>query len=329
MKAKITYLQIFNVTVKIISPTEISDWINHDYHRYVALFNPKEPELVFNLQNVSADINRYGNLITKSYHKDYLIYEKENLRIIDFFSEALSVFNKKTRETYIYCPDLNYLYEIFYLAFESLVGEELERKGYIRIHCLALEKNNQASILMLPPGGGKTTLALKFLKHPEVKVLAEDILLFKNKKFYGLNFRWGIRSDDCDQFEKRLMSRRKENKKYLIDTQKLSLAAEAACGNLIIGIRQIGQDCQIIKISKLKIFKQMFKPMVLGLELQQSLAYFLLNNPFDHFSKFELIAKRLFNIIRIIANSKCYNIYLGHNIEKNFQTLDKFLNKTL
>ena len=318
-------LKVFGASVNITAPFEVVDWVKHDYSRYVTQHQTKA-NLIFNLSVKPPAQNHYNGLTAKGYHKDYIIYEKGYLRVIDFFGKALSIFNKKTKETSVNCPDLDYLYEIFYLAFESLVGEELENKGFTRIHCLALEKNGQANILMLPPGGGKTTLALKFLEHSTIKVLAEDILLYKKGKFYGLNFRWGIREKSSNQFKNRLMKRQSENNKYLIDTTNLLLTTnETTYGNLIIGIRQIGQNCQIIKISKLKMFAQMFKPLVLGLELQQSLAYFLLGNPLDYFLKFRLIWRRLFAIIRIITNSPCYNVFLGNNVNNNFQTLSKFL----
>lgn len=317
-------LDVFDVTVFIRGPQEIIDWINHDYHRYVADNINKVADLTFNLSVGPANLEPYKGLVAKSYHKDYIIYEQKNLRVIDFFGEALSVFNKKTKETSIYCPDQSYLYEIFYLAFESLVGESLEKKGYTRIHCLALEKDGKASILMLPPGGGKTTLALKFLKHPTIKVLTEDILLYKKGKFYGLNFRWGVREKSQSKSPCRLMERREEHNKYLMDTESLSLAREAGYGNLFVGTRIIADTCTIKPVSKLFMFYRMFKPMVLGLELQQSLAYFLLGGLEDFIFKAKLVLKRLADILKISFHSQGYEIFLGNNVEKNYEVLIKF-----
>lgn len=323
-----THLKIFEVTVTITSPTEIAAWLKHDYHRYLATDRPSKPNLTFRLFAKPGDRHRYVGLSAQSYHRDYLVYEKKDWRIIDFLGQALSIFNKKTKETEIYCRDLDHLYEIFYLAFESLVGEELEKNGFIRLHGLALEKNGRATILMLPPGGGKTTLAMKFLRHPAIKVLAEDILLFKQGKFYGLNFRWGVRESEIDKnFDQRLMKRQREHNKFLIDTKNLPLAEQATYGHLIVGTRQIGQDCQLKKVSKFKLFRQTFKPLVLGLELQQALAYFLLGNLGDYLFKSKLVFSRLIGLSRIIFHSKCYNIFLGDEVEKNFQALVAFLDQ--
>ncbi|MFA5737143.1 MAG: hypothetical protein WCX70_00670 [Candidatus Paceibacterota bacterium] len=322
----IIYLKIFGTTVVITSPTEISNWIKYDYHSYLT-FSSREPELVFDLFAKPGDTSPYNNLIAKGYHKDYIIYEKGNLRVIDFFSEGLSIFDKKTKKTEIYCQDLDYLYEIFYLAFESLVGESLEKKGFTRIHCLALEKDGRANILMLPPGGGKTTLALKFLEHPTIKVLTEDILLFKKGKFYGLSFRWGVRQQSSEFAPTRLMIRRNEHNKHLIDTANLKLASKATYGKIIVGIRQLNDACAIKPASRLFVFCRMFKPMVLGLELQQSLAYFLLGNLKDFILKSKLVLKRLESIIKISFHSQGYEVFLGNNIEKNYEILTKFLNE--
>jgi len=321
-----TFLNIFDVTVTIESELTIINWVEYDYAQYVSKRTTPNPDLSFKLTQDKGNRQVFYGLLAKTYHQDYIIYEKGHLRIIDFFGEAFSVFNKKTKETEVYCPDINYLYEIFYLAFESLAGEELEKKGYARIHCLALEKNGKVSILMLPPGGGKTTLALDFLKHPAIKVLTEDILLFKRGQFYGLHFRWGVRRKNYGGPQpSRLMKRRREHDKFLLNSVNFSLADSATYGNLIVGVRVLDDKSSIKPATKLFLFWRMFKPMVLGLELQQSLAYFLVGGFSDYLKKIKLLAKRLLNISLIIFHSQTFTAFLGNETANNFQTLSRFI----
>ena len=50
----------------------------------------------------------------------------------------------------------------------------LDRRGLHRIHALGVVVKNRAVLVMLPMGGGKSTLGLHLLKHPEVQILSDD-----------------------------------------------------------------------------------------------------------------------------------------------------------
>ncbi|MAH43793.1 hypothetical protein CL614_08815 [archaeon] len=317
-----TNLNIFGIKILINSNKEISDWISYDYSRYISK-QITNPNLTFNLSLEKPNQENLPELTATTYHDDYIIYDSKSTRIIDFFGSALSIYKTKENTINIYCQDKDKLYEIFYLSFESLLGEKLDKNNFNRIHCLALEKNNKATIILLPPGAGKTTLALKFLETKTANVLTEDILLIKNKKLYGLHTRWGTR----DKTQKgRLMKREKHSDKKLIDAKTLSLTTKALPSKLIIGKRISSNKSKIKKIPKHKLFIPLFKSMVLGLELQQSLAYFLLRNFKDGFSKANIAASRLSSMLTLLNKTQTYEFLIGYNIKKNYNTLNKFIN---
>tara|TARA_Y100000034_G_scaffold122713_1_gene168519 strand:- start:123 stop:1094 length:972 start_codon:yes stop_codon:yes gene_type:complete len=317
-----TKLNIFGIKILINSDKEISKWISYDYSKYISK-EIKTPNLIFNLSLEKPNYNNIPELTATTYHDDYIIYDSKSTRIIDFFGKALSIYKIKENTINIYCEDKDKLYEIFYLSFESLLGEELDKNNFNRIHCLALEKNNKATVLLLPPGAGKTTLAIKFLETKTANILTEDILLIKNKTLYGLHTRWGTQDEN---YKGRLMKREKHSDKKLINTKTLSLSTKAIPSNLILGKRVSSNKSQIKKIPKHKLFIPLFKSMVLGLELQQSLAYFLLRNFKDGFSKANITTSRLSSMINLLKKSQTYEFLIGYDIEKNYNTLNKFIN---
>ncbi len=75
--------------------------------------------------------------------------------------------------------NLEHLHEVAYLAILSAVGEELEVRGLVRLHALGLLYDNQALVLMMPSGCGKSSLAVMALKKDIKQFLfSDEIVLF-------------------------------------------------------------------------------------------------------------------------------------------------------
>ena len=319
-----TKLNIYGVKIIISSDKEITKWLSHDYSYYLD-DTINLPDLKFNLKLEKPNYSSLPKIKATAYHDNYIIYDSKNMRIIDFFEKALVIYDTKNKIIEISCPDKEKLYEIFSLSFDSLLGEELDKRGFHRIHCLGLEKNGKAILVLLPPGGGKTTLALKFLKNKNTRVLCEDMLLFKKGKLYGLHFRGGVRN--LNYSKGRIMKTENYGTKLLLDTKKLNLAKTAKPAIILQGIRLLSEDSYIKKINNLKLFTPLFKSMVLGLELQQSLAYFLLRNHKEKFSKANLGFSRLSALFYLLGKTKGYELGMRKNIEKNYALLEKFLDR--
>jgi hypothetical protein len=320
-----TRLNIHGVRVSIDSNEEVASWVKHDYSFYV-VESTGGFDLSFQLSVSSYDYSRLPHLTATTYHDDYIVYDNGDIRIIDFIAGGVSVYDTKKKTINIYSQDVDQLYDMFYLSFESLLGEELDKRGFHRIHCLSLDVAGQASLLLLPPGAGKTTLALKFSSTPDVKILSEDMVLYKRGVVHGLHFRWGVR-DKSYQDQGRVMRRSKYHDKILLDAKKFSLVRQSSPHHIIIGQRVLSGKSEIGQVSRARLLLPMFKSMVLGLELQQSLAYFLLRNHKDIFTKLRFSLGRLRAMVSIIAKSKTYKFNIGYDIDHNFDVLNEFIKK--
>ena len=317
-------LNVFGAKIKIEAPKKIVKHIKHDYFKYVSDKKFEKIDFKFILIKKNPKKINFPNLIATKYHDDYIVYEKKDIRVIDYFGKTRIFYDIPNRIIKIYSNSENLIYDAFYTAFEANLGDLLDKKGFHRIHCLALEKDEKATLLLLPPGAGKTTLALKFLKNKEINVLSEDIVLFKNKKLHGLHFRWGTR--EKTKHKSRILKREKHHQKYLINTKHLNLSNIAKPKNIIMGQRSLSNKPYIKKMAKSKLILPLFKSMVLGLELQQSLAYFLLRNYKDAFSKINIGISRLNSLRNIISKSKTYRFIIGQDINKNYNLLCNLIN---
>jgi len=322
-----TRLVIFGIKILISSDNAVSDWIRHDYFGYVSdrLFIP---DVCFDLFLEKPDYSGLPSVKASGYHDSYIVYDSKDLRFVDFFGDALIKYLTSKRTVKIYCSSRDRLYDIFCLSFETLLGELLDKRSFHRVHCLGIEKGGRAALLLLPPGGGKTTLAFRFMEAGGYGVLSDDMVLYRCKNVYGVHFRWGSR-DLKKLSEGRLMKSKDYPDKVLISTKHLKLKKSAAPGLMIVGHRISSRKSAIRKIGRLSLIMPLFKSMVLGLELQQSLAFFLLRNFRDGFSKAGIGSSRLASMVSLMLKSRAYEFRMGYDAEKNYLLLKEFLDREL
>ena len=84
-------------------------------------------------------------------------------------------------------PEL--VYERFYLTVLARVGLLLDRRGLHRVHGLGVG----SSLILLPPGGGKSTLALELLPRGLPLVSEDTPLLDRRGRLHPFPFRLGVR----------------------------------------------------------------------------------------------------------------------------------------
>ncbi|MGZ3691274.1 MAG: hypothetical protein ACXVAX_07210 [Pseudobdellovibrio sp.] len=95
-------------------------------------------------------------------------------------------FVSNRRKAVLSCENLDIANDILYFYVNSAAGEYLDLNGYMRIHAFSYLQNDTAHLVYGKPGTGKSTLALKLLKSPNVKIYSDEISLLslKDRKLY-------------------------------------------------------------------------------------------------------------------------------------------------
>src|SRR5204862_3607034 len=106
-----------------------------------------------------------------------ICFHNGKLSYIDYFGRGLVVFNRQALRCTIYGTNRELVHEIAYLFFLSTVGQYLDQRRLHRVHALGVSYRGRGILLLLPSGGGKSTMALKLLSHPGVLLLGEETLL--------------------------------------------------------------------------------------------------------------------------------------------------------
>ncbi|MFA6028688.1 MAG: hypothetical protein WC969_02410 [Elusimicrobiota bacterium] len=115
------------------------------------------------------------------------------LREIRYPEGAVVRWDYRARSGTLWCEDPELLRELAYLAVLSRAGEELDRRGLHRVHALGFERDGDGGLLLLPSGGGKSTLALELLRGTSLNVVSEDTpLLDRRGILTAFPLRWGF-----------------------------------------------------------------------------------------------------------------------------------------
>jgi hypothetical protein len=255
---------------------------------------------------------------------------------IDYFGRGLGVYDRDQKRCDVYTEDEHLLREIVYLFILSTAGQHLDKRGLHRLHALGVSYNGRGVLLLLPSGGGKSTMALALLGEDGFLLLSEDTPLIDRKgRALPFHLPLGIRIGNDTDIPKeylRTVRRMEFEPKTLVDLEffKDRLVSDAVePGLILIGQRNLGQQSKIVRISKFAAFKSLVKYMVVGLGVYQGLEFLLEKGLFDAVRNVGVGFSRLYNSVRLLFRARAYRFVLGRDHEKNRRTLIEFLKREL
>jgi hypothetical protein len=261
-------------------------------------------------------------------------YRNGEVTYIDYFGRALSLFNREAGECVVRSTDEDLLHEIAYLFFLSTAGEHLDRRHLHRIHGLGLSYGGQGVLLLLPSGGGKSTMALNLLRRPGYLLLGEDTPLI-DRRGWMLPFplRLGIRADattDVPPEFLRTMKRMEFEPKTLIDLDYFAgrIGTEVPCNVLIVGTRYLGEVSEIVRLPRRRAVRSLVSNMVVGIGVYQGLEFLLERSVTEIAGKSGVATSRAWNATRLVRRAAVYQFRMGRDVHRNAETLATFIAQT-
>ncbi|MBI3801604.1 MAG: hypothetical protein HY268_32110 [Deltaproteobacteria bacterium] len=254
---------------------------------------------------------------------------------LDYFGQGLAVFDRRTQQCDVYGTVPDVVHEIVYLFVLSTVGRHLDNLGIHRVHALGMSYHQQGILLLLPSGGGKSTMAVELLRQPGFFLLSEDTPLIDRRGFMRpFPLRLGVRPEQPTGIPAqhlRTMQRMVFGPKTLIDIEyfqgRVGQAVEPHF--LFVGQRHLGNASAIIPLSRRRAFSALLQDLVIGRGVYQG-REFLCEPKFRELrDKGKLGIARVYNSLRLLARTSSHRFILGRDIEKNRQTLIEFLQRAL
>ncbi|MGD0827053.1 MAG: hypothetical protein ABSA09_03085 [Desulfobaccales bacterium] len=261
-----------------------------------------------------------------------LVYRNGEASYLDYFGRGLAIYQSQEGRYEIYCGDRDLAHEIAFLTILSLVGQHLDAIGLHRVHALGVETGGLAVLILLPMGGGKTTLALQLLCSEEIKLLSEDSpLISGNGEVFPFPLRLGVRvggepSGIPSQYL-RTVKRMEFGPKTLIDIGnfKDKIASSCPAGAILLGERWLAGPSSIRPVGRRRAINEFIKNSVVGLGLYQGMEFLLQRSAWEILGRVGVAFSRLRNSLKVIERSQVYRFAIGPDAKESAEVLVKFL----
>ncbi|MGA2212193.1 MAG: hypothetical protein ABSH31_02865 [Bryobacteraceae bacterium] len=259
-----------------------------------------------------------------------VVYRRGSRRYIDYHGRALGIQDEETGNLKLYSRDPSLLYEAAYLYLLSQIGQSLDRRGLHRMHALGVVVKDRAVLVLLPMGGGKSTLGLHLVQHPEVKILSDDSpFIDRQGRVFAYPLRLGLlpgSEHTIPSEHRRLIHRMEFGPKHLVNYSYFQdrVAASAAPGLVLIGARTLNHDCRIEDAGRLSGLRACVGNCVVGVGLFQGLEFILRSSGWELLKQTKLGLSRLRNCNQLLRRSRVCRVHLGRDPELNARTVLDF-----
>jgi hypothetical protein len=323
-------LNIQGLFVEINSEESLLSRIRCDFEYFIAEKYTQGP-----LLKVSAEFTSKIplNIIPKNLkplfqRHNSITYEENGKRYNDYYGSVLSVFEAKKSEAVIYGSDIDKLYEVLYLFILSRSGKHGDLTGTHRIHAFAVVKNYAGIICMQPMRGGKSTLFTELLLNQNVEIVSDDTPII-NTSGDLIPFPLRVSLDaippqlNLNENEYYLMKREFYKAKYSISLKAFKKPIAQKCNYFIFteAHRSTYDFPYVKRMSPLRLFKSLFKHMVVGVGLPIIFEYFWESGKEDFLRKTIIFFKRLTLALRLSFSHKGYDVYLTADSKKNAEVI--------
>ena len=264
-----------------------------------------------------------------------VVYTYRREKFIDYHGKGH--IHQKGNSFFIYSLDEELLFELAFLTIHSLFGELAQRRSLYRIHALSGTYRKRDFILVLPSGGGKSSMLAEFLKDPEFKVISDDCPFIDHKgKIHSFPSKISLATipQDSELANKpwHTFNRTLYPPKHVLSLSHLddrvNIRPLDSRPMLILGVRSSYRSPVIQRLRPFEAMKVLLENMVIGVGLPQIIEIFLNFNYFSDFTKIsKAIVKRSRAAINLYLRSFHCKIVLSDNIQRNCQAIKDLINE--
>lgn len=261
-----------------------------------------------------------------------VVYRDGGLKMIDYSGRGLIIEDKRNKTYQIISSDTELLREMCHLTVLSLWGQHCDRIGWLRIHAMAVSTGDTALVIMMPAGGGKSTLLHAALKDRSFGIIAEDIALIDRRgtllpvpsplglspneepQKYSLDYLW-------------VEQRTEFGPKYRLDADYFAAQIENRTFDKIVfmtGNRLLNGKPEIRKAGIVLKFKAILREIVFGIGVYQGFEYVVNHTPWEVLKQIPVFLKRLYLALLLARRHAFLEFTLGRDSAENTDCLKAF-----
>lgn len=221
--------------------------------------------------------------------------------------------------------------EAVYLFLLSRIGRHLDRRGLARLHALAVSSPTAALALLLPSGGGKSTIALRALRDPAVRLLSEESpLLDRRGRLHPFPLRLGLGERAAAEvpYPVRRVERMEHPPQLLVDVGAYAARVERsprALTDLVIGRRSLGTVPRLERLPRRAAAGALLRECIVGVGLYQGLEFMLQRGVAGAAGHGRAAATRTACCGRALRDARVWRLTLGRDIDRNWELLRSLL----
>jgi hypothetical protein len=280
------------------------------------------------LERRPPDFGRFGDAPAAFVTPRNVVYQHDGHTIVDYFGRAISVLDRGGERLVVQGEDLHLVHEAGYHFILSRVGEHLESRGLIRLHALALAAPRGAVAVMLPSGGGKSTLALRALEEDGVRLLSEDSpLVDRRGRLHPFPLRIGINATDADKLPEgntRRLERMEFHPKLALEVDSIADRIEPSpqpLTDLVLGHRTLGQQAKLEPVRRSAAVGTMVREAIVGVGIYQGMEFILQRGMRDVAGKLGIAWTRTACTAAALARARVWRLTLGRDRDRNWAAL--------
>ena len=289
-------------------------------------------DVTVRLEQGAPDWDGFGPLEGGFVTPRNVVYQDGDRTIIDWFGRASGVLDRTSGELEIRGEDVHLVHEAAYLFLLSRIGEHLDALGLPRLHALALAGESGGVAVMLPSGGGKSTLAVRALRSGGVRILAEDTpLLDRDGRLHPFPLRIGVNPTDAETLPSghvRRLERMEFHPKLLFDLEGFRDRVEPEpqpLAHLVIGERSLARTPRLEPIPRRAAAGELVRECVVGLGVYQGMEFVLRSGMRDVAGKAGTAAIRARCCAAALRRAQTWRLVLGRDHDANWEALAPLL----
>jgi hypothetical protein len=258
----------------------------------------------------APDFDAFGSVPAAFVTPRNVVYELGDRKVVEYFGRALSVMDRTSGRLTVQGEDRQLVHEAAYHYIVSRVGEHLDARGLTRLHALGLAGADGAVAVMLPSGGGKSTLVLRALRDERVRLLSEDTpLLDRRGMLHPFPLRIGVNATDAAELPEGAV-RRIERMEF---HPKLAVELEAF------------GDAQLRPAVRRAAIGPLLREAIVGVGVYQGMEFVLQRGMRDTFGKLDVAARRAACCAAALRHARIWHLTVGRDRERNWAELEPLL----
>jgi hypothetical protein len=325
-------LSVYGLRIRLEGWAEALEAARLDFAWFERRANGDDADFRVTVECKEPDFDGFGEIDASFITPRNVVYQDGRRKIVDYFGRAVAILDPEKHHVLLQGNDLSITHDALYQCLVSRVGEHVERIGLPRLHGLALSGRQGGVVVMLPSGGGKTTLGLRALNDPDVKLLSEDSALIDRRgRLHPFPLRIGVNATDAAKLPPghvRRIERMELHPKFALETAAFEDRIERdpqPLRHIVIGRRSLGLSATLVPLPRRAAMPTLFREAVVGVGIYQGMEWLLQHGMRDVVRQVPPAVTRSRCCLAGLRRANVWRMTVGRDHERNWETLQQLL----